>query len=280
MLSDIAAAAKDMFDQMSTLKDVEVVKKANSFIKTKGDQMIKKTVRDLKIQQGEEERAKKKKEADEAAAKKAADEAEARKAQVEKETKEIADKFDQIVAQGCFRQLDWASATRQLTTLASEFQTAEGELAAKFQLHKVEQMKSVQDIIIAKGSGFVFKAGKAIKGGKITKIDTKEIQVQTKDRKTTKIGWQKFYKEYPGNFNELLNTFILKGKSSGLNLSAWEDAMVGAALTMRLVCGDLPGANEKAVQLAKEVVKKNPDSEKRLKEVFPDIDFTGVAEQE
>lgn len=279
-LSDIAASAKDLFDQMSTLKDVEVVKKANSFIKTKGEQLIKKTVRDLKIQQGEADRAQKKLEADKAAAEKAASEAEAKKQLIEKETKEIAEKFDAIVAQGCFRQLDWASATRQLTTTAGEFQTAEGELAAKFQLHKVEQMKSVQDVLISKGSGFVFKAGKALKGGKIYKIDEKEIQVQTKDRKSTKISWQKFYKEYPGNFNELLNAFILKGKGAGLRLSAWEDAMVGAALTMRLVCGDLPGANEKAIQLAKEVVKKNPDSEKRVKEVFPDIDFTGVAEQE
>lgn len=277
VLSDISSAAKDLYDQMSTLKDVEVVKKANSFIKTKGDQLVKKTIRDIKIQKGEAERAQKKADAEKAATEKAAAEAEARKALVEKETSEIAAKFDNLG--NCFKQLDWASATRQLMTTASEFQTAEGELAAKFQLHKVEQMKSVQDIIISKGSGFVFKAGKALKGGKISKINDKELQVLTKG-KTTKIGWRKFYTEYPGNFNELLNAFILKGKGSGLNLSVWEDAMVGAALTMRLVCSELPGATEKAVQLAKEVVKKNPDSEKRVKEVFPDIDFTGVAEQE
>lgn len=284
-LGSLTSSSKDLYEQMTGSKDVETVKKAITFIKSKGDKITKQTVRELKIKKAEEDRARIKAEGE--AADKARKEAEAaaKKALIEKETAEIVAKFNSIAAQGCFRQLDWASATRQLKQVSDEYKTAEGQIAAGFQLHKVEQMKSVQDIFIKKANGFAFKVGK-IKGGKISKIDVKEIQIQTKDKKTVKIAWQKFYNAYPGNFNELLNTYVLKGRqNAGLNLSGWKDAMTGAALTMKLVCSDLPGANEKGTQLAKEIIKQMPEEgrEKAIRDltaIFPDIDFASVSSEE
>ena len=138
-------------------------------------------------------------------------------------------------------------------------------------------MKRVQDIFIEKLKGYTFR-GK-LKGAVVTKIDAKEI-VLTKDKKNLKISWQKFYKDYPGNFNEIINQFIVKGRqTAGLRPIDWKDAMTGAALTMRLVCSDVQGATDKADMLAKEVVKQFPDYAGMMKKVFPDINFEGLEEE-
>lgn len=281
-LAMITQKAKDLNDAVIGSPDVATVKKELGLIKDKGEKIIKKTLRELKIKKAEEERnatkaanekaEKEKKEAQEAA----------KKALIEKETAEISQKFDTIAANGCFRQLDWASANRQLNQASEQFKTAEGQLAAKFQLKKVEQMKKVHDIFIEKLGNYQFSSkNKKMKGWKVAKVSEKELQFLKPDKKTVKITWQKFYKEYPGSFNEILNYFIVDGrKNASIRPLDWKDAMTGAALTMRLVCSEIQGATDKATWLAKEVVKQYPDYEKQMKEVFPDVDFTGVAEQE
>lgn len=275
-LSSLTMAAKDLYDQMTASKDVENVKKGIPLIKSKGEKLMKQTVRRLTIEKAEAERAKKKAEG-EAAEKAAKEKAEAeRKSIIERESSEIAAKFDSIAAQGCFRQLDWASATRQLKQISDDFKSEEGRQAAAFQQKKVDQMKKVQDIFLKKLPGYQFK-GK-LKGASVAKVDAKEITLK-KGKSTLKIAWQKFYKDYPGNFNEIINEFILKGRqNSSLNLIEWRDAMIGAALTMRLVCADLQGATAKAEMLAKEVVKKAPDYKEMMEKVFPDISFEGLGE--
>ena len=50
--------------------------------------------------------------------------------------------------------------------------------------------------------------------------------------------------------------------------------MSGAALTMRLVCPEVNGAAEKAEELAKTVAKEGDFYAKKMKELFPDIDFS------
>lgn len=273
-LSAITQTAKELYDQMMASKDVENVKKGITFIKSKGDKTIKQTVRRLTIEKAEKDREDQKRKADEAEAQRKLDMEAAKKALIEKETSEIASKFDAIALQGCFRQLDWASAMRQLKDTSELFESEEGRQAAAFQMKKVEQMKKVQDIFIDKLSGYTFK-GK-LKGAKVTKVDAKELQM-VREKKPIKISWQKFYKDYPGNFNEIINVYIVKGRqNSGLNLMGWKDAMTGAALTMRLVCSEIQGATGKAEMLAKEVVKQAPDFQKIMQDVFPDISFEGL----
>lgn len=281
-LAELSQSAKELHDLVTGSPDVATVKKELGLIKDKGERMLKKTLRELKIKKAENERA--------AAAAAAADAEkerqqkleEEKKALVEKETSEIAEKFDAITAQGCFRLLDWASATRQLTQCSEEFKTPEGELAAKFQLKKVEQMKKVHETFIKHLKGYQFSSkNKKMKGWKVTSVSEKELTFLKPDKKTVKIFWQKFYKDYPGSFNEIINVFIVDGrKNSGIRTMDWKDAMVGAALTMRLVCSEVQGATVKAEWLAKEVVRQYPDFENQMKEIFPDIDFSGVANQE
>lgn len=282
MLGAASGRTKELYEQMSTSKDNETLKKGANFIKSKGKSLLQRTDRRLRIQKAEKERAAKKA-AHDAAEKEAREKAEQeKKALIERESAEIASKFDAIAAQGCFRQLDWDSAIRQLNAISSYFKTAEGKLAAENQIKKVERMKSVQDLLIAKLPGYVFQAkikGKdTLQGCKVSKIDDREIVFIRTDKKTYKITWQKFYTDkYAGYLNELLNRFVVNGRdNSDLNLRAWADAMTGAAMTLRLVCSEVNGASARAEQLAKEVFAKYEDYHKVLKDSFPDISFDDV----
>jgi len=241
------------------------------------------TVKRLRLEKIEADR-KARKEAQEAAEKAAKEKAEEeRKALVEKEVGEISEKFDAIAAQGCFRQLDWRSAMRQLDSAQDGFKTAEGQLAAKLQIRKVTAMKKVQEVFIAKLKGHTFK-GKPKKGSlngmKVVSISEKEIQFSTPKGKTSKMLWTQFYRDCPGNLNEAINTYIVNGKrNSGLGLKDWADAMAGAALTMKLVCSEVNGATERAEQLVKLIVETFPDFAKTAKEMFPDIAIATETEE-
>ena len=283
-LGEISISAKDMYDQIQASPDVTNVKKNLGLIDSKGKKIVDLTVKRLRLEKIEADR-KARKEAQEAAEKAAKEKAEEeRKALVEKEVAEISEKFDAIAAQGCFRQLDWRSAVRQLDTAQDGFKTAEGQLAAKLQLRKVAAMKKVQEVFIAKLSGHTFR-GKPRKGTlngmKVVKISEKEIQYSTPKGKTSKMLWTQFYRDCPGNLNEAINTYIVNGKrNSGLGLKDWADAMAGAALTMKLVCAEVNGATERAEQLVKQVVETFPDFAKTAKEMFPDIEIATETTEE
>ena len=103
------------------------------------------------------------------------------KAKIEAETSAIKEKFDAIVNQGCFRQLDWKSALRQLDNVKSEFKTAEGQIAADLQIRKVNDMKKIHDIFIKSLPNHVFK-GK-LKGMKVVKVNEKELELVRVDGK-------------------------------------------------------------------------------------------------
>ena len=282
-LGNLSIAIKDLYDQVVASKDVVDVKKTLSLIDSKGKKVLEMTVKRLRIEKIESER-KAKKEAQAAAEKAAKEKAEEeRKALVEEEVSAISAKFDAVAAQGCFRQLDWRSALRQLESTAEGFKTAEGQLAAKLQLHKVNAMKKVQDIFIAKMKGHVFR-GKPKKGQmnglKVSSINDKEIQAVDAKGHATKMTWAKFYKDCPGNLNDAINTFIVKGRrNSGLGLKDWADAMSGAALTMKLVCSEVNGATEYAEQLVKQTIEAFPEYAKTAKEMFPDIEIEAATEE-
>ncbi len=279
-LGDLSMTAKDLYDQMTSSPDVTTVRKGISLIKSKGKKVVEQTIRELTIKKAEADRAAKaaeqKRLEEERLERLAAEKA----ALIEEETKAIALKFDAIAAQGCFRQLDWKLALRQLDNASEGFKTAEGQLAKQLQVKKVNDMKKVQDIFIAKLKGYKFK-GK-LKNAVVVSVNAKEIAVQRPDKKKpVKISWQKFYKDYPGNFNEIINHYIVNGrKNSSLNLREWADAMTGVALTMRLVCSEVEGAVTKAELTVQEVVKQYPDYEKHLKQIFPDMTFGSASDEE
>jgi hypothetical protein len=94
--------------------------------------------------------------------------------------------------------------------------------------------------------------------------------------------WQKFIVQCPKNLNELLVTFIVKGRTNPktkLNLRDWADSMIGSALILRYVLADQPEAAANCQYIVKEVAKQYPDYHKKLKEIFPDVEFDSSAEE-
>ena len=275
-LAELSRTLVDMLDQIKTSKDVENVRKGITYIKSRGEKTVEQTVKRLRIEKLEADR-KAKKEAAEAAEKERLEKlAEEKKAKVEEESAAVQAKFDAIVAQGCIRQLDWKSALRQLENTKAEMTTPEGQLACDLEIRKVNDMKKVHDIFIKNIKGHVFrgKLGKC----KVSAVNEKEIELLKADGKSKlKISWQKFYKDYPGNLNELINSYIFNARNPSakvkLSLRDWADAMTGAALTMQLVCGEVNGALERSETLVKEVVKQFAEYQKTAQEIFPDVKF-------
>ena len=280
-LGELSRTLVDMLEQIKNSKDVENVRKGITFIKSKGEKTVKQTVKDLRIKKLHEER-----EAAAAAAAQAEKErlerlAAEKKAKIETETAAAKAKFDAIVVQGCFRQLDWKSALRQLEAAKAEMTTVEGQFAFDREIRKVNDMKKVHDIFIKNLGGHVFK-GKLNKC-KVLSVNETEMTIMKADGKTkTKISWQKFYKDYPGNFNEIINVYIFNARNTSakvkLTLREWADAMTGAALTMQLVCAEVNGAIERSEKLMQETVKGFPDYLKTAQEIFPDMKFEDVSE--
>lgn len=281
-LADLSRTLVDMLDQVKTSKDVENVRKGITYIKSRGAKTVEQTVKRLRIEKLEAER-KAKKEAAEAAEKARQEKlAEEKKARIEEETAAASAKFDAVVAQGCIRQLDWKSALRQLESAKSGMTTSEGQLACTLEIRKVNDMKLVHDIFVKNVKGHVFK-GKLAKS-KVSEVNENELIILKPDGKSkSKILWRTFYKDYPGNLNELINTYIFNARNTSakvkLSLREWADAMTGAALTMQLVCGEVNGAMERAEVLVKEVVKQFPDYQKTAHDIFPEIKFEEAAEE-
>ena len=284
MLADLSRTLVDMLEQIKTSKDVENVRKGISYIKSRGEKTVDQTVKRLRREKLEAER-KAKKEADEAAEKARLEKLEAeKKAKVEEETASAKSKFDAIVMQGCLRQLDWKSALRQLENAKSEMTTPEGQLAYDLEIRKVNDMKAVQDIFIKNISGHTFRGKGKFSKCKVADVNETELVILKPDGKSkVKVRWQTFYKDCPGHLNELINTYIVASRNPSakvhLNLREWANAMTGAALTMKLVCGEVNGAMERAEALVKDVVKQFSDYQKTAQVIFPDVKFEDAQEE-
>ena len=284
--AEFSQTAKDEFDQIKASDDVSKVQKAVGYIRSKGSQTVKQTTDRLLIIKKELERA------EEAERKKK--EEEERLARLEKEKQEtiaadnekIKEKFESLVTAGVFRQLDWKGAIRQLTMVKDEFKFSESQVYADIYIHKVKMMATVQEVFIANCKDYKFAKSKLARF-KIANISEKEISLIKPDGKTpVKMTWVKFYQQYHGNLNELIIKFIEKGKnvcklSDGkrLSLQPWADAMMGAALTMQIICGDDPTVTTRAEQIAKNAVKELPEYLNRAKAIFPDMQFDAVPEE-
>ena len=284
--AEFSQAAKDEFEQIKASDDVSKVQKAVGYIRSKGSQTVKQTTDRLLIIKKELERA------EEAERKKK--EEEERLARLEKEKQEtiaadnekIKEKFESLVTAGVFRQLDWKGATRQLTMVKDEFKFSESQVYADIFIQKVKMMATVQEVFIANCKDYKFVKSKLARF-KIANISEKEISLIKPDGKTQmKMTWVKFYQQYHGNLNELIIKFIEKGKNvckladgKRLSLQPWADAMMGAALTMQIICGDDPTVTTRAEQIAKNAVKELPEYLNRAKAIFPDMQFDAVPEE-
>jgi hypothetical protein len=128
--------------------------------------------------------------------------------------------------------------------------------------------------------GHEFRRGK-LKGGKVTDANKSDIKV-VRGKKTVKVTWMRFYKEYNPNLTELIMAYVVKGRDNGsprLNLRSWAEAMSGAALTLRVICSEEETSASRAEQLVKEVADKYADYLPHLKAMFPDIEFTAASEE-
>ena len=281
-LAEYARILTEQFEQIKSSKDAENLRKGISFIRQKGEKTVKQTIRAIEIEKIRVQREKERLEREKAEKERLERIATEKKARIEQETSDAKAKFDAIALQGCFRQLDWKSALRQLENAKAETTTAEGQLAYDFEIRKVNDMKSVQDIFLKNLQGYVFRGSKLGKH-KVLSVNERELELLKPDGKTRlKVFWQKFYKDYPGNFNEIINAYIFNARNpSGrikLSLRDWADAMTGAALTMKLVCSEVNGALERSEFLIREVVKNFEDYRKTAQEMFPDITFEETKE--
>ena len=284
--AEFSQAAKDEFDQIKASEDVTTLQKGSSFISNKGADTVQKTSNRTIMATKEMERQieKIRKRIEEEENKKRLEKE--KQETIAKDNEKIKEKFESLVTTGVFRQLDWKGATRQLTMVKDEFKYSESQVYADIFIQKVKMMATVQEVFIANCKDYKFGKSKLARY-KIANISEKEISLIKPDGKTPmKMTWVKFYQQYHGNLNELIVKFIEKGKNvckladgKRLSLQPWADAMMGAALTMQIICGDDPTAAGRAEQIAKTAVKELPDYLNRAKEIFPDMQFDAVPEE-
>ena len=284
--AEFSQAAKDEFDQIKASEDVTTLQKGSSFISNKGADTVQKTsnrtIKATKEMERQIEKIRKRIEEEENKKRLEKEKQET----IAKDNEKIKEKFESLVTTGVFRQLDWKGATRQLTMVKDEFKYSESQVYADIFIQKVKMMATVQEVFIANCKDYKFGKSKLARY-KIANISEKEISLVKPDGKTpVKMTWVKFYQQYHGNLNELIVKFIEKGKNvckladgKRLGLQPWADAMMGAALTMQIICGDDPTAAGRAEQIAKNAVKELSDYLNRAKEIFPDMQFDAVPEE-
>ena len=285
--ADFSNVVKGEYETIKAGEDVSKVQKAGNYIRQRGGNTIQQAINGMLKAVKEMEREIEKLEAEIAERKHQEELARLKAKTIEEDNKKIREKFDSLVEAGTFRQLNWSGATRQLQSMHDEFKYSESQLLARIYIKKVAMMATVQEVFIANCKGYKFQRSK-LAGHTITDISEKDgLKLLKPDGKTPmKMTWVKFYQQYHGNLNELIIRFIEKGKDTSklkdgkrLSLQPWADAMMGAALTMQIICGDDPTAAGRAEQIAKSAVKALPEYLGHAQEIFPDFTFDAASEE-
>ena len=285
--ADFSNIVKGEYDTIKAGEDVSKVQKAGNYIRQRGGNTIQQALNRMLIAVKEMEREIEKLEREIAERKRIEELARIKAQTIEEDNKRIREKFDSLVEAGTFRQLNWSGATRQLQAMHDEFKYSESQLLARIYIKKVAMMATVQEVFIANCKGYKFQRSK-LAGHTIADISEKDgFKLLKPDGKTPmKMTWVKFYQQYHGNLNELIIKFIEKGKDTSklkdgkrLSLQPWADAMMGAALTMQIICGDDPTAAGRAEQIAKAAVKALPEYLGHAQEIFPDFTFDAAPEE-
>ena len=285
--AEFSNVAKGEYETIKAGEDVSKVQKAGNYIRQRGGNTIQQAINGMLKAVKEMEREIEKLEEEIAERKHQEELARLKAKTIEEDNKKIREKFDSLVEAGTFRQLNWSGATRQLQSMHDEFKYSESQLLARIYIKKVAMMATVQEVFIANCKGYKFQRSK-LAGHTITDISEKDgLKLLKPDGKTPmKMTWVKFYQQYHGNLNELIIRFIEKGKDTSklkdgkrLSLQPWADAMMGAALTMQVICGDDPTAAGRAEQIAKSAVKALPEYLGHAQEIFPDFTFDAASEE-
>ena len=285
--ADFSNVVKGEYDTIKAGDDVSKVQKAGNYIRQRGGNTIQQAINGMLKAVREMEREIEKLEREIAERKRLEELARLKAKTIEEDNKRIREKFDSLVEAGTFRQLNWSGATRQLQAMHDEFKYSESQLLARIYIKKVAMMATVQEVFIANCKGYKFQRSK-LAGHTISDISEKDgFKLLKPDGKTPmKMTWVKFYQQYHGNLNELIIKFIEKGKDTSklkdgkrLSLQPWADAMMGAALTMQIICGDDPTAAGRAEQIAKAAVKALPEYLGHAQEIFPDFTFDAAPEE-
>ena len=173
-----------------------------------------------------------------------------------------------------------------------EMTTFEGKDAMRTQLKKVECMKALHKLFIAKAKGFQFKDVKnpRIVTAVVTDADASSITIQNQrqvrgkavpDGDPKKLDWKRFFgkQEYVGFMNQMINQLVMNGRET-LRTSArpWSEQMFGAALTLQLLYSEVEGAAEFAPTLVQKAAADFEQSRKWAKRMFPDVDVGEVVE--
>ena len=276
-LARISQEVLEEHERMKGLKHVELAQRKAGVVRNNSQSYVKTAVIQLA-----NAKAKKEKEARDAAERKAREE----KEQAEKELREklkaeepkaAADKFDSL-AQTLLKTLEWDKAIRQLKAMSEVFKTPEGREEARSQMTKVECMKGLQEHFVKFAKNFKFKDGsivKAVDGKGLTIQKLKSVRGRMEPDKIVKVEWERFYGklEYVGYMDQLINTLVIKGRdTTKIGPLLWSRHMLGAALTLKHLYGEVPGAEQKAPILVKTAVKEFSDSAKWAKKWFPDVE--------
>lgn len=257
-----------------------------------------------KAERAAEEKADK--EAKAAAAAKADEE---HKAKVEEESKAAEEAFEALVASR-LKYLDWKRAVDQLTKQMDErTATLEAKDVLRAQIRKVKCMEETQlqlvkglkkyikdyeeardgkqlkpelklfrfnrqktsfpgaPVTAADGEGFTVVPVKKLRSGKIVEGSPKTVT------------WKALYnfrdkQEYVYCLCELIEALVLKGNENvGTSKVAGARQMLGAALTLKLLCTEVDMAQQFVPVLVQQAVKDDEDAAKWAKAWFPDVNL-------
>ena len=282
MASSLKARLDTVFSQIKEVKTESKklrVTLGRFYRDVKSDEIKKQEVARAK------EIAEKKKKAEEERVKQAK---EAQEALLSEEIEKAKVSFDKLVSEGALRRLYWEGAERELKGLADSFKTPEARRRIyDVELKKVHMMKSVQDIFMLNmmaNGGYVFTTTvykNKFLNKKVVSVDKDKFVLVNKNDKGPKstVMWQAVYADYPLIMNELWNKYIHKGRENGvkkLSLKEWADAQLGFAMTLKLICSSVDGADQVSKLCAMEAVKKLPNYKALAAETFPEIDFSVI----
>ena len=273
-LGDLSVDFLARFNEIKGTPESDRIFKANDFITKRGARVLKQKLEAIRVAKLQEEREEKKRREAELEAQRQKERAEAHAKLVAKEEAEAKAKYQSLIEAGTLRLLSWEPALLQISNQIELAETAEGKIAYGKEKKKVQALKAVQEILVTNVVNYTF-ARSTLKGSKVLSADMHDIKILKADGKTRQtLLWTKIYTDYHGNLNEIINRFIVRGRqNAGLNKIDWCEAVLGVALTYRVLYSEDPAAMVRGEQLAKKAVAEFPDYKSVGEYFFPDLNF-------
>ena len=259
-IADFANQYKDKFDSIRGSIEIANAQKDAGVVASKGKRMLENETKRARQAALDESRAKGKKDARMAELQKQIDEKKQKLADIEADLSLVKEKFDAAINSGRLKQFDWRGIKRMLESAKVELKTPEGGIQLNKELKKIWAMETSQAVMVARLKDYKFAKSK-LKGCTVEKVNESDIVVTRPDgRKAPPIGWTRFYREFHGNLNELINKFVRGGRSrelkKPLSHNEWFGAMIGTAYMLGYTCADDPTTAAFVEQLVKEAVVK------------------------